>query len=541
MARARYANVATTHSLGQRGVDIIPNAEITLYDAGTTNPLVDTIYADDSGGVTLTNPFYADEDGNFEFYLEEQKRIKITVEGTGTATLTSDNEEVRMFGVPNIRASERFGYQYKFGLVDGGGFAWTSANPVVHIHQVIDTDDGGDVVGLAVEMRFDQNTGGAHPSGIPDTSAISAYVYITDENAEVATRAGEFQVILDSQGNVSNPLASTVGLEIGLHFGAVGDPTGSNYNKTGGINLIFTDGDALIDSTLQMADFGIRIWGEGGVHRPIYIRDDRTSVGVGDAFIINTVGLVYAGVSGNAGLPTYSFIGRENDGIFSPANDAVAVSTNGTERIRVDNNGLGIATNPVTGNVLSVLGPTYFYSNSATTQTLFQFGRTAPEKFIVVPGNPNEYIIGSAAGDWLFRADAGKIMFGISQDAVALIDSDHTFETKGSRAGSYKVFPQLTANQADYAPTGIDKCEYFQVDSDASRTIFGISAGQRTGQQISMTNSGAQNIVLAHESASNPTAANKINTPTGTDFTLLPGRTVDMIYNGSRWRIKVYT
>ncbi|WP_338374930.1 hypothetical protein [uncultured Flavobacterium sp.] len=45
---------------------------------------------------------------------------------------------------------------------------------------------------------------------------------------------------------------------------------------------------------------------------------------------------------GTEALPTYSYQGDQNTGIFSPSADAIGVSTNGTEKLRVDNNGVAI-------------------------------------------------------------------------------------------------------------------------------------------------------------------------------------------------------
>lgn len=92
MARARYNSMALTAD--GLPVNIVPNATVTLYEAGTTTPLSDTIYAGATGGSTLTNPFTADAYGNFTFYLATAKRVKITTTGTGVGTFTNDYEPV---------------------------------------------------------------------------------------------------------------------------------------------------------------------------------------------------------------------------------------------------------------------------------------------------------------------------------------------------------------------------------------------------------------------------------------------------------------
>lgn len=88
MTRARFADTAKTRS--GLPVLIIPNPEITLKEAGTNTPLSATIYAGPTGGTTLTNPFFGDSDGNFEFYLDTPQDVKIEATGVGVGTLTDD-------------------------------------------------------------------------------------------------------------------------------------------------------------------------------------------------------------------------------------------------------------------------------------------------------------------------------------------------------------------------------------------------------------------------------------------------------------------
>lgn len=61
---------------------------------------------------------------------------------------------------------------------------------------------------------------------------------------------------------------------------------------------------------------------------------------------------VRVGISSSALLPSYTWFGNDNTGIFRPAQDVVGISTNGVERMRVSNSGVTIGSgNPIKTNV----------------------------------------------------------------------------------------------------------------------------------------------------------------------------------------------
>lgn len=106
---------------------------------------------------------------------------------------------------------------------------------------------------------------------------------------------------------------------------------------------------------------------------------------------------------------------------------------------------------------------------------------------------------------------------------------------------------QLTANVNDYNPTGIDAAYMVRLSSDASRNITGLlvtgaggpSATQNlNGRELWLTNVGAQNVVLVHESASS-VATNRFILPGAANYTLTPGLSCLVIYDNTdgRWRV----
>ncbi|MGE4234640.1 MAG: tail fiber domain-containing protein, partial [Bacteriovoracia bacterium] len=98
-------------------------------------------------------------------------------------------------------------------------------------------------------------------------------------------------------------------------------------------------------------------------------------VGVGgDIFTAGNVssGGVFLSPLGAAATPSYSFTGDTNTGVFSPASDTWAVSTAGSERIRVDssgNVGIGTTTPSAALNVESANNPPVMFTRTATASS----------------------------------------------------------------------------------------------------------------------------------------------------------------------------
>lgn len=158
-------------------------------------------------------------------------------------------------------------------------------------------------------------------------------------------------------------------------------------------------------------------------------------------------------------------------------------------------------------------------------------------------------IASSAADDRLFQwtiRTNGSTAKGLSRIAlhngttfVATTDfSTDNFKSLVPIVVDAEVSPaQITANQDNYAPTGIATAATLRLSTDASRNITGISASQVDGRELTIINVGAQNIVLMNNVTS--TAANRFLL--NADLTILPEQAVMLVYDGtsSRWR-KIY-
>ena len=97
---------------------------------------------------------------------------------------------------------------------------------------------------------------------------------------------------------------------------------------------------------------------------------------------------------------------------------------------------------------------------------------------------------------------------------------------------------QITANQNDYAPTGIATATVLRLTSDAAgRQITGIAASQVEGRILVLRNVGAFNITLVHDATS--TAANRFTLNNAANMQLVPGAAIALMYDGtvSRWSV----
>lgn len=97
---------------------------------------------------------------------------------------------------------------------------------------------------------------------------------------------------------------------------------------------------------------------------------------------------------------------------------------------------------------------------------------------------------------------------------------------------------QITANQNNYGPAGLETANVLRLNSDASRNITGlttVSATKVAGWVLTIHNIGSFNIVLKNEDA-NSTAAYRF--ALGADVTIGAGQSHTLIYDNtsSRWR-----
>ena len=103
--------------------------------------------------------------------------------------------------------------------------------------------------------------------------------------------------------------------------------------------------------------------------------------------------------------------------------------------------------------------------------------------------------------------------------------------------------PQITANQDNYNPAGLNACWMLRLQTDASRNITGLQAPTvRQIRRILLVNIGGQNIVLKEFQTS--TTTNRFSLPGTVDLTLATNDAVWLYYDWAegtpRWRTEGY-
>lgn len=102
----------------------------------------------------------------------------------------------------------------------------------------------------------------------------------------------------------------------------------------------------------------------------------------------------------------------------------------------------------------------------------------------------------------------------------------------GTFAYEGKTPTQITGDQNDYQPWGVEPSFFQRWSSDASRNITGLtqSVTKQDGQVHCIVNVGSQNIVLKNLSASS-VKTNQFRCSTGADITLAPNEAADIMYD----------
>lgn len=158
--------------------------------------------------------------------------------------------------------------------------------------------------------------------------------------------------------------------------------------------------------------------------------------------------------------------------------------------------------------------------------------------------NGESFILSSGAGYGINANSSQVQVLGPNSNYLSVTSTGPVARGGLSITSGYLKLPsditpsQITADQNDYSPTGLDDAAVVRLSSDASRTITGIDASTKGGDGdiLTLINVGSFDIVLSdNDSAS--TATNRMALG-GTDVTLGPGFSITLIYDDTSniWR-----
>jgi fibronectin-binding autotransporter adhesin len=246
---------------------------------------------------------------------------------------------------PNAGGSNIYGKSFSLKTGDLTGSYWGGI-PSLY---------GGDFVVKAGNVALTGNNGSAPVNGYGgNVKYYSGYAFVSDDSA------GSARTVESGRHQFYTSLTNGISIN-------------TNYIKAFEIDNL---GNGIFNSNLTVPYINANNISTSNV----------TSTGV----VVTSLGAV--------GTPSYTFSNDANTGIWSPAADTVAVSTGGTERLRITSAGyvgIGSATpncpldvqNPGNGNEIIRIGterPWVFKQNSvgSTTQTLLQ-STTSDKSFII--------------------------------------------------------------------------------------------------------------------------------------------------------------
>lgn len=497
MARARYNNMALTRT--GVVVNTVPNAQVTLYEAGTTTPLADTIYANPTGVVTLTNPFFADSNGNYTFYLDTPQSIKISMTGSGLGTFVSDFEQLHPApeDIPTTRAEFtittadasatrlriRDAVTFMPGPVQIGTDLGQTSDPAhaMYIHKAVT----GSGVGNIVDTFLVEVNGATTDDS--DIGAVGGFARAMTATGVVSMRALAGQMIVD----LGSQAADREAVELGVHTAKAVTSKADNrlaftkmFGNVGALISAYS-GTQADGNPSQRANTAIAVntfGGSGGHWKQFEVFWDVNNV---KAWQVSDQGNVVAGGGGNNDdLPAYGFLDTNGDidvgtGIFWGGNDVVGITTNTVERVRVDANG-----------------------NAG-------FGGTAP------------------AGSRIY-ANGG------------LIEAANGIKNSGVRIGALSIPTALAVNTDNYVPSTGTGYGTYQISASGAVELRGLALSQTVaGHEVDLINGGGNTITIVHNSGTSP--SNPFNTHTGANHALTPGKSVTVIWTGAAWRFKAVT
>ena len=197
--------------------------------------------------------------------------------------------------------------------------------------------------------------------------------------------------------------------------------------------------------------------------------------------------------SDTASSPSFSFTANPNTGIFQPATSNLAVSTGGTERLRVSSNGnVGIGT-VTPQNKLDVIGSIKATASiSSDTQFLGQAGDTAGTPSFSFAANPNTGIFQPLASN-IALSTGGTERLRVSSNGfvgIGTVDPQSALHVIGSTSISSNLVVSGNITASNIRVLG----DYVILDTITSNTEQMVITNDGTGPALKVTQTGANSI-----------------------------------------------
>jgi hypothetical protein len=167
---------------------------------------------------------------------------------------------------------------------------------------------------------------------------------------------------------------------------------------------------------------------------------------------------------GSAAAPTYTFTGDTNTGIYSPGADQVAVATNGTGRLFVDDQGrVGVGAAAVAGVNFNVQGstPILRVTGASATNPTFQLSAAGVASWSQVVDASNSAFYISNGTERLRITSSGNVGIGVSSPSYNIHGANYaglgTQASSGAGAGIHMIPSSSVTNWfvgANYVTTG---------------------------------------------------------------------------------------